>query len=141
MSNVIRMMTKARFLANEEEAKEIMQDTIIELSSQVEALKAQVETSRLHIETLITQNAELSSMVRSLITDKQILENEIQEVKAKNLETRTKFDAFVNALYKPPIPYDHMRVRLYNHYDLGTRIVDNLYGLIEGAVKAAGMDS
>ena len=85
VDDIIRVMAKARFIANEQE-KDNIQNKVAELSSQVEALKVQAESSRLHIETLITQNAELSSMVRSLITDKQNLTTEIQEVNTNNIE-------------------------------------------------------
>jgi len=146
--SLVTAMAKARFLS-EEESKEILHNTIIELSTQLEAMKAQVETSRLQIETLITQvhtsNAEL------------------QEVKVKNLETRTKFDAFVNALYKPVKEFKdykmntlrilsetlggnvhsylmHQRKNSLHTNDKVIITQDKLYGLITESVKAAGMD-
>ena len=159
MSNdVIYAISKARFLSDEQ-AKEILHDTIIKLSSQIEALKAQVEKSRLDISTLITQNAELLSVVRTLTTDSvtQHLANELQEVKAKNLETCTKFDAFVNAMYNPAKHHNAFKITSMAHIaQMGVRkgphrtispqmnwpdvTVDNLYCLIIDAVKAAGMD-
>lgn len=126
IDDIIRVMAKARFIAYEQERDNI-QNKVAELSSQVEALKVQAESSRLHIETLVTQNAELSA--------------QLQEVKAKNLETSRKFEKFVDALYKPAKSYTDMKIRMRSSgmVNLGDTTVDNLYGLIEGAVKAAEM--
>jgi len=157
MSNVIHAMPNIRFLTDEE-SREILQKAIIELSSQVDALKAQAESSRLQIETLLTQNAEIK-----MLRENSVRQNaEIEDLKAKNLETSTKFEKFVNALYKPTKDFkdyktntlrilsqtpgentDSYKMKIYKDsvYNYNNVIItqEKLEGLITDSVKAAGM--
>jgi hypothetical protein len=109
-------MPNIRFLTDEE-SREILQKAIIELSSQVDTLKSQAEFSRLQMETLLTQNAELSS--------------QIQELKVKNLETSTKFEKFVNALWERTKPYLKEGTYIGAQFNHSKRIYDMMHGVIK----------
>jgi len=124
--SVVTAMAKARYLS-EEESKEILHNTIIELSTQLESMKAQVETSRLHIETLITQVNTSTA--------------ELQEVKAKNLETRTKFEKFVDAIWRPVKAHNNKPKHYGQIRPEGYYIEQNMYGIFNAAVAAAGMNT
>ncbi len=125
----------------DKQAKEVLENKVIELSLQVEALKAQIEKSCATISTLTTQNEELSSIIRKV--EGSIIQNsaELQEVKAKNIETNEKFKKFVDALYKPVERYNSFKLNAMTRGPFTSENVtqDNLYGLITDAVKTAEM--
>ena len=72
-----------------------------------------------------------------------ILTKGIEEVKANSMETSTKFEKFVDAMWKPAKCYidQQTKMRSQGMTSWGDPGVSQLYGLIAGAVKAAGMDS
>jgi hypothetical protein len=71
----------------------------------------------------------------------QAFANDLSSVKATIMETRTKFEKFVDAIWRPvkahnnqPKPYGNIRPE-------GYYIEQNMYGIFNGAVAATGMNT